>query len=112
MPGFLVHTEALRTEAGFWDDRRDVMTDIVRMVEELRFRVTHEAYIDDFEPAYNDFRQKIMDRCSAGAEQMAGADGISEALRWIAERYEFVDRREEARLLGLLNKLEDVGRGE
>jgi hypothetical protein len=112
MPGFHVHTEALRTEAGFWDDRRDVMTDIVRMVEELQFTFTHRLYVDDFEPAYKAFRQKIMDRCSAGAEQMAGADGISEALRWIAERYEFVDRREEARLLGLLNKLEDVGKGQ
>jgi len=112
MPGFQVHTEALRTEAGFWDDRRNVMTDIVRMVEELRLETDHQSYRDDFEPAYTAFRQKIMDRCSAGAEQMGGANGISEALRWIAERYEFVDRREQARLLGLLHKLEDVTRGE
>jgi len=112
MAGFKVHTEALRKEASYWDDRGDIMKDIVHAVDALTFIPTHAAYTDYFEPSYVAFRQKIMDRCAAGAEQMGGAHGVSEALRWVAERYDFVDRRTEASMLGLLNKIEDVTRGE
>jgi hypothetical protein len=107
--GFHVGTQALRDEAELWDDRGARIGFIQSSVDALQFSPPYMPERVDFVAAYQALQIKLMDRCRAGGDEMSG---IAEALRWVAERYEFVDRRNEARLLGIQSELVDYGRGD
>lgn len=108
---FEVATDALHTEAELWDDWSHHLSGIVIQLEDLVLRDFigtdhYRAFIAGYEP----LRELIVSRCQAGAEEMGGDDGIAAALRWIAKQYEWADRRNQRRMLGLTHEIDEAGR--
>jgi hypothetical protein len=106
--GFHVGTHALREEAELWDDRSSTISEIGKSIGRLTNAPDFEPESQKFRDAYDALQRTLVKRCTAGNTEM---NGTATALRWIAERFEFVDRRHEAEMLGFLTKLKDYGGG-
>jgi hypothetical protein len=106
---FEVATAALHTEADYWDDWSDDLSYIATAADGLVLRDTFTDHYDHFIAGYEPLREMIVARCRAGAEEMGGPDGIGAALRWVARQYEDTERRNQSRMLGLRQILDDLG---
>ena len=96
--GFEVATDALRTEAGAWDQQSAQMGNIATKVDGLRFTRTEAGVFQLVVGPYNDVVDQVHGRCQEAVQRMKE---IADTLRQVAKTYDEEERNGVHRLKNL-----------
>jgi uncharacterized protein YukE len=88
-PGFEVATDALRTEAGVWDQQSTQMGNIASKVDGVRFNNLEAGVFQLIVNPYGDVVTQVHDRCSEAVQRMKE---IADTLRAVAKTYDEEER--------------------
>ena len=84
-PGVKVATDALRTEAGVWDQQSAQMGTVATTVDGLRFKRIQAGVFQLIVGPYGDVVEQIHGRCQEAVPRMKE---IADTLRQVANTYE------------------------
>ncbi len=87
-----VATDALRTEAGIWDQQSDQLAAIVGEVEGLRLHRLEAGIFELIVSAYGAVVDQVSARCAEGHQRTVE---VAATLRQVADTYDDEERRNE-----------------
>lgn len=93
-----VATQALRTEAGIWDEQSGKIGSVVGKVADLRLSRIEAGVFQLIVSPYDSLADQLTNRCGEGRDRMAE---IATTLRQVADTYEAEEARNEHRLRNL-----------
>jgi hypothetical protein len=96
--GFEVATDALRAEAGTWDQQSSYVDKIASKVDGLRFTRLEAGVFQLFVGPYDDVVEQVHSRCTEGVQRMKQ---IGDTLRQVAKIYDEEERNGIHRLKNL-----------